>query len=321
MIEECVPLARTFFDPELGAQAEQLYGDTAGLSVPADLRPTSGGYADAGFLAAVKDKDGADSLLVRTVRRQFCRVSRQEQARSGAPRIMDVLLKYFDKCGYRQVEFQESWRHGLGWEASGQAFRLRLRELLVRHDHIPTAEEREHLKRNPGSSWVPKWDYSLSGRLQLELRNKDLWHTYCTLRDGKRQRVEDYLADIAVHILRREDDAKRDSVRRAEVALQQAEIERQRQAEAERLRLEKQRQEEEKERMDMLFENAEYWQRSQILRAFLAEIRQAAQERHGIVEPGSEVARWLDWADVANQCDPVMLPAETSLRHRASPGT
>jgi hypothetical protein len=216
-----------------------------------------------------------------------------------ALRVMDVLVKQFEKRGYRFFQRADSRRGGIVFEAFGEQFRLALREPTVRKAHVPT--------ENDSKYWPPEWDHVLSGRLQLELKDGTASWAYCTIKDGKSKKIENQLTKIAVAVVQQADNARRRAAEEAVKTRQRAELERQRQEEAERRCQEEQSQAEEQQRVRLLFENAEHWRRCQNLRAFLAELHLAAQERHGTIEPGSEVSRWFAWAEnVADQCDPVM---------------
>ncbi len=221
-------------------------------------------------------------------------------------RIMDALVKGMEKRGYKVGVSGQRWQRHTLVGALGCQFQLRLREPTVRRDHEPTEKEREWLKKYPGSSSVPKWDYALSNQLLLELQTESGW-TVCTVRDGKKRRVEDNLSEILLAIARHADDVKRSAAAAAEAARERAEIERQRREEEERRRLEEQRRKEEQARVDALFAEAAQWDRCGQVREYLRAVRECATENCGFIEPDSQLEHWLLWADeVVDQCDPLI---------------
>jgi hypothetical protein len=231
-----------------------------------------------------------------------------------ALRIMDALLKGLEKRGYKVSVPINQWQRGTFIDALSSRFQIRLREPAVRHKHIPNEKERDAIKKNPHFHSVPTWDYALTGELLLELQ-----HQYglpiCTIRDGKKRRVEDHLSKIPLAILRSVDDSKRQTAIDAEKARQRAEAEQRRREEEERRRAEERRRQEEQARVEGLFAEAARWNRCLQLRAYLEAVRDLVDEHHGPPEPSTQLGQWLCWAEaIADQHDPLLsLKAEAEV--------
>ena len=101
----------------------------------------------------------------------------------------------------------------------------------------------------------------------------------------------------------------------------------QREAEA-RQRQEAQRQkelalaaEQEHARVQALLAEVKRWRDSQEIRAYLDEVRRVIAARGQVIEPGSKLERWMDWAgSVAHTLDPLRASAPQTLTRPAGGG-
>ncbi len=304
------PLASTFFDPELGRLAEIEARGEDPIVVSEMLRSPHPlvERTREGLIAASKDRSYHRELVLYPRRSDdLCclnvRVSPHNIGR--AMRIMDTLIRGLEKRGHRVSVPNEQYHRGTCLEALGRRFQVQLREPTVRKGHVPTDKEREWLKKYPGSSSVPKWDYVRSDQLLLEVQEQYSWNPL-TVRDGKRKRVEDDLSGIPMAILRLVDDRRRQAAVDAEKARVRAEAERQKCEAEERRRQEEQRRQEELARIEALFTEAEKWGRCRQTNDYLKAIRAMVNERYGFIDPESPLARWLNWAEEAvERSDPL----------------
>lgn len=219
---------------------------------------------------------------------------------------MDALVKGLERRGYIVSVPAKQWHRGTIIAGFGDTDQLRLRELKLRQAHVPTAEEQKRSKQYPNASFVDRYDYVASGRLQLELMLEDGHFPLKSFRDGAKRKLEDLIADVPLAILRVIDHYRRCAAIRADEARQRAEVERQEQEEEEQRRLEAQRRKEEQQRNEALFVEAEQWARCRTLRSYLDAVRVAAIEKHGFIEKGSDLDQWLEWGDqVAGLHDPL----------------
>lgn len=122
-------------------------------------------------------------------------------------------------------------------------------------------------------------------------------------RDGKRQRLEDQLYEIAVIVLRVSREKHQCRIRqRQEERIQQ---------EAERIRREQMRKErEEQQWLEGLEIQVANWVKSCQIREYLDQLEKRCWKLYGKIEHGSELDRWLIWGRrYADRIDPLM-PAE-----------
>ena len=74
---------------------------------------------------------------------------------------------------------------------------------------------------------------------------------------------------------------------------------------------------EEHKRVDRLINDAKNWNNSQVLRNFLNAIRKTIKSKHGKIEPGSDLEKWIIWAEEeANRLDPLCKPYPPDLDER-----
>jgi hypothetical protein len=127
------------------------------------------------------------------------------------------------------------------------------------------------------------------------------WHhagTKSKWSDGKRQRVEEKLNDFMISVVWIADNEIRSQEQRVIYERQQQE--------EERLRWERQRlQEEEDYRGESLAKLAARWREAELLREFVAAVRQRVESTLDIV-PDGQLDRWLRWAaHYADHQDPL----------------
>ncbi len=136
-----------------------------------------------------------------------------------------------------------------------------------------------------------------SGRLTLEIKT---WG--CSRRswsDGKKQRIEGCLNAFIIECINT-------AVAKRTRDLKWAEDERIRQEEE--LRREKiaRLRREEEERVQALMQNAANWQKSKQVREYIEAVKKEAIRENGEIVQGSEMDRWLKWAnDQADRLDPL----------------
>jgi hypothetical protein len=172
-----------------------------------------------------------------------------------------------------------------------------IQEKSLRKDHVPTEKEKEDLKRWHYASFE-KYDYKPSGKLTLQI---DSWSAAGIRKrwsDGKIQRVENFLSNFAVNVVKIAELEQSARIEREERWRKQEE-ERRQQVEMERLR------QIEEERLRNLENQAALWFKSNQLRDYIRAVEIAALER-GISIEDKPVKRWLKWAkNHTNRLDPL----------------
>lgn len=261
------------------------------VTVPERLARPHGVVRDlrAGLGHAREDDEG----MLRSSDTAILRVSKRTKGR--ALRILDAVLKTFEKRGHRVDLRQARDRRELAIVVAGTPVSLRLRERLVQHEHEPTARERDYARRGL-SHRNPRHDLRPSGRLVFEL------DTYLTdglqksWGDTARRALEARLGALIVGT-----EAVAEVHRRVgeERERERIEAERRRELAAEAAR----REERERRRVDALCTVAERWEHAGRIRRFLTAITEAAGHVSGV----SELVRW--GGAVADRLDPL---AETA---------
>ncbi|HYV38768.1 MAG TPA: hypothetical protein VE988_23990 [Gemmataceae bacterium] len=143
-----------------------------------------------------------------------------------------------------------------------------------------------------------------SGRLELFIDQSGMyWAHGCrfTWRDGKKpleQRLNSFmdgLEDLAVRMRAHLEEEQRKA--------EQRRVEELRRQEEARQRAEKRaKYDAERARVEQLRQQARCWKEADDLRRFI----DAVKRMHGAIEPGSEIAQWLDWAtQQADRLDPL----------------
>jgi hypothetical protein len=216
------------------------------------------------------DRDG----IVRTPRGCVdVRVSKGSVSR--ALRILQALFRALEQRGYTvAIKDGKTFITVLG-----ESYRVFLKERLRRTVRDLTPEG--HKRRREGLDVYP-YEVVPTGELALHL---DSWPSRA-VSDRKHARVEELLNGFVEMLVERAYADKATQAKREEEAARAREA-------AERRRQEEIRSRTEEARRDHFDRLVEHWRRNQERRAFLAEIRGAA----GDVQPGSELAEWLDWAE------------------------
>jgi hypothetical protein len=144
-----------------------------------------------------------------------------------------------------------------------------------------------------------EYDYFPSGRLFLRIETWGYSEIRKAWADGKKQRLENLLNSFVAGIIK-----TAESVHAWKMNREKEENERQ-----ERIRQHEERERvrrEEKEKLQALEREVEAWHRSKRIRSYLEAVRTLAFERHGGIEPGSELDHWVSWAEEqADQLDPL----------------
>ncbi len=215
-----------------------------------------------------------------------------EENRMRALRIMNALLKALNE---RSIVAVPGKGHGskAALRVGEEELAFSLKERLQRRDHLLTSEEQEREARTGWSS-APRYDFTPTGALRLQLGGLDRLGVRQSWSDGRRARLESKLGDVVLGV---EDARAALEERRRHWAEQHRRWEEERQQRFE----EEQRREEERRRVERLEALAQRWERSERLRRFLGAVEVAAQKQ----ESGA-LAEWLEWGRItANLVDPI----------------
>ncbi len=218
------------------------------------------------------------------------------RTRERALRLMDGLLKGLESRGHL-IQAGNAQAPANAVSVGGELVSISLFEKIAQSDHVKTKQELAD-EKSKGWSSAPRFDFTPTGRLVLQIDGL----TWTGLRqrwsDGKRQRLEDCLGKFIAG-LEAAAAHERDERRERE--------ESQRRREEERLREEEQRRigEHEHALIADLEKQAGDWKKASALRAFLDAVDQLVPTSNR----DSEFTAWLGWArGVADELDPFSDP-------------
>jgi hypothetical protein len=218
-----------------------------------------------------------------------------------ALRLMDALIKGLVARGYPVANEADDER-ATTVTVLGTPLEIELREQITQVPHKLTPAEKAEQKR---TAWVylPKYDHHLSGQLTLGIKT---WcdGVRCNWSDGKKQRLEHCLNAFIAGLIQA---AVRKQARDLAWGRQQRQWEEERRQREEQERIRR----EEAARLQALEQEVADWRRAQRIRAYVEAVRQAAVERKGIIEAGSDLERWFVWAmQQADWIDPLCVAAK-----------
>src|SRR3989304_369350 len=216
-----------------------------------------------------------------------------------ALRVMNTLIKALEARGFKvSIATEKKNEYYSSYKTSvfvlGQSIEFGLKEFLKQTKRELTPAEK---KERP---WADKfeYDYNPSGRLSLEIKNWEAPRKNWS--DAKIKRVEDCLNDFIVALIKTSVE-----LRTREVQRKQEERNR---MEWERLREERDRRRREEEtQIQNLIVSAANWQKCKQLREYINAVKEDGIRKNGCIEPGSELDKWLTWANQqAERFDPLL---------------
>lgn len=229
----------------------------------------------------------------RAKRASFIAVSRTAIERTTA--FLDNLLISFQAAGLR-ISVDPAKSPVLRIRVDDEEIGLSVTEKIYRKNHVKTQAE-----RNMREYWrIPRYDYTPSGLLTLELHASVPWRTRNSWSDGKRQRLENLSAELirgAIAVAKAQAQKRIDDEKER---LEAAERHRRWQEAEEQRRREQQR-------AKHLAKMATQWSEAQQLRQFIAEVEARQADLQEIEVHGMTIAQWLEAAHrYADASDPLV---------------
>jgi len=220
------------------------------------------------------------------------------QGLDRALRIMDAIIKSLQKRGY-EVSARSRNDRDTSAIVLDEKVCFGIEEGSHRRERELTPKEKKDRERWPNIYTSTPYIYVPSGMLSLRIK---AWGCD-TLRkqwsDGTKQRLEDRLNDFVVGLLRVSAGLRANRLEREERE-RRWEEEKRRRDEQERLRRE------EEEKIQALERTVSNWHKSHQIRSFINAHREATILKQGLIEPGGELDKWLQWAsDYADRLDPL----------------
>jgi hypothetical protein len=210
--------------------------------------------------------------------------------------ILDSLIRRIEGSGGKAIVTSGS-PHRTVITLDGVNLEIQMREGWNQVPHEQTPKDKRFIMNH--EYWkVPKWDYTPSGDLLLEVMDYLGTGVRHRWRDGKRR----LLSEKPERVL--------DGLRKAAAALKAVEEERERwqREREERLRKEDEarvQREEEQRRIENLKQLTTNWELARRIREFVTAARQGLVDHHGVLEEGSPLDNWLRRAQgIADRLDP-----------------
>jgi len=205
--------------------------------------------------------------------------------------LLQALVAAATKRGHTVTAIRRQDRHGrsqpagvhLSFTVAGHDIGLRISQLSDRTDHVPTPKELADKQRYSYYS-IPRYDYTPSDRLKLELTNS----AASSWKDGIRRKLENRLPEILQAIEHCAHTAERAKIA-AEERKRQQELEQERQIARATQRLIQ------AHRTQILDEQVTAWTRARQLNNYLTALTAIVE---AITEPEDKAAavEWLTWA-------------------------
>lgn len=239
--------------------------------------------------SATVDEYGA--IQSGSLRQLNMRVSPQHLAR--AVRIMNALFLALEARGH-QVGIQVGYKKTLGVRIDGQPVEFGLEEKFQRSER----SEEKNRKQDPWG--YRRYEYVSTGTLILKITEWGVDGLQKTWSDGKTTKLENYLNEFVVGLLRIAETVKARRLKQEQEEQLRREAERRRQAEAIK-------RQEELARLQALEQEAANWAKAQQLRTYLSALKDMLTIKHGEIQPGSRADQWLTWAHQhADRLDPLV---------------
>ena len=219
-------------------------------------------------------------------------VSREQLPR--ALKVVNALILALEERG-QTASWPKQENSLLAVSINGEAVRFSLSELADSAPHVLTPSEAKH----PWSA--PKYDYKLTGRLQLQIANVPsfLGPIRRTWADGKQQRIEECIGDFMVGL----------TVAAAAIKKNRQESEeRHRRREEERKREEEERRiaEEQKRKLELVAELIGNWEEAVRLRKFMKAIEEETVRSGFSEEEKNDIQQVVEWVrQYADTLDPL----------------
>jgi len=209
--------------------------------------------------------------------------------------ILNCLIRFFESLGFlgvdKTIEGQTFY-----FQLFDEKVAITLNEKVKQVAHIPTKKEIDDQQRYFYMT-PPRWDYIPTGSLSLSINEWGAYGIRKNWSDTKSKKIEDRLGDAVIGIAKVAYSKKQERLKREEES-RIREIEQKKRAE------EIARREIEKKRLIELENQAQLWERSNRLRAYIS-----AVEKIFFPYPDNlkeQIEKWIAWAKLhADRLDPL----------------
>jgi hypothetical protein len=224
-----------------------------------------------------------------------------EQSLDRSLSFLDKLFKLSEYCGYELVVMDKGH---VALVVLGEKLELRLKERIGRKEvskaNNPALHSRSMLSYvSPDAQHLythREYLYTPTGKLCIVAKSPEFYSYERQWCDTDNSRIEDRIGSILTKLIQFAGQSHLKRLQREEYH-RQLEIEESERREQYRLWQEElKRIEEERLRVVALIEEAENWQKSNLLRRYIEAQRKRALANHDPAEPESEFGTWLTWA-------------------------
>lgn len=239
------------------------------------------------LVAATRDAFNAgykDSRGIPLPRGKGVDIAVSAEQRMRALRIMNTLIKALEKRGFKLVQGD----HHVEVEMFGVRLPLSVFEATKRTSYVPTAKQVAAKSRGEYSYWPP-YQYTPSGKLEIRCGDGG-----AVIKDSARASIEEQL-NKAVEVL---------AGRAVSILLYREEQERLNEIRERRCREAQSQQaiqDAEKKKLEQLIEDAQRWQKAEVIRAFIRAQEVCASGEGALFDQQLEFLAWArakaDWLD------------------------
>ncbi len=230
-----------------------------------------------------------------------------------AMRILNTLIKALEeremKVKVEDTEFRGSQYYSNARSTTerktlvsvlGEWVEIGIEEHANRKDHELTKKEKEEQRKYGRVFYSPKYDFFPNGRLILRIRNVHSGHVRHTWSDTVGKRLENLLNSFIVGLANAAVDIRA-------CRLEREKEEREREERRRKIEEIKKLRREEEQRLKILDQQVSNWHQSLRIRQYVEALREAALSKHGTIELGSDVDKWITWAiQQADRLDPLV---------------
>ena len=207
--------------------------------------------------------------------------------------IMDTLIKALEKREMK-VFVKDHRNQNTMLSILGEELEFRIEEPSTKVEHQKTKSEIQKAILYPTLYGHTTYDYVCTGNLHLSIMNYTRETIRRSWRDTESRQIEDCLNEIIIGFIKAAGEIKKDRLAREKEEKER--LERKRLYEA----IQRQKAEEEKRFNDLLIQ-VNSWTKSNAINGFVNHVKAAVIEKYGEIEIGSDIEKWLVWANMKAQ--------------------
>lgn len=246
-----------------------------------------------------------DSRGVVTVPRLACldiKVSPKSLAR--ALRLMDTIIKELESRKYKVSLREVDGKYFTTVSIENEYLTFGIDERTTHTKRLLTKEELKRQWLRPSSDYT--YEHKPTGVFALRIRNVDCYNTRRLWSDSTSHKLESILGSFLVGLMNASISIKRGRIEREIAAREKEEFEKNRHEALKMIS-------EEEARIKELDDSATFWQRSQLIRSYVAAVKEKASRDEEFAK-ANNVENWSVWAlQYADRLDPLTISPPSIL--------